>query len=366
MLPYLHRIDVAGFKSIRDQEILLSSLNVLIGANGSGKSNLIAVFRLLNEIVGESLQLHVAKSGGADQFLHFGRQNTEQIILHLTFGLNAYECKLVPTAEDGLIFANESAYFQAPGYDHPYQKHLGSGHKETQLLAESRGPESWTIADHILNAFKSWKIYHFHDTGTTARVKGTNDLDDNEVLRSDAGNLAPFLYRLRETDPAAYRNIVDAVRMVAPFFRDFNLRPDPLAERKIRLEWQENGSDSYFNAHALSDGTLRFICLATLLLQPELPTTVLIDEPELGLHPYAITMLAELLRSAATKTQLLVSTQSVTLVNQLEPEEVIVVDREEGESKFRRLGEEEIAGWIDDYSLGELWEKNVIGGRPTR
>jgi predicted ATPase len=365
-MPQLDRIHVAGFKSIRDQEISLGPLNVLIGANGSGKSNLIAVFRLLNEMVEEKLQVHVGKSGGADQLLHFGRQATDKIGLHLTFGPNAYTCELEPTIEDRLIFTKEQAFFQGKGYSSPYDEDLGSGHKETQLLAASRTTTRKTIADHVLAAIKSWKIYHFHDTSDSARVKGTSDLDDNERLRPDAGNLASFLYRLRETDRASYRNAVDTVRMVAPFFRDFNLRPDPLADRKIRLEWQDNGSDSYFNAHALSDGTLRFICLATLLLQPEMPTTVLIDEPELGLHPYAIAVLADLLRSAAARTQLLVSTQSVTLVDHLDPEDVVVVDREAGESLFHRLGEEEIAGWLDDYSLGDLWEKNVIGGRPAR
>jgi len=165
--------------------------------------------------------------------------------------------------------------------------------------------------------------------------------------------------------PAAFRSIEDAIRMVAPFFGRFNLHSDRLNPTKIRLEWQEKGSDTYFDAHAFSDGTLRVISLATLLLQPELPTIVLIDEPELGLHPYAITVLAGLLRAASTRTQLLVSTQSVTLVNQLSPEEIVVVDRKDGESTFRRLREEEIAGWIDDYSLGELWEKNVLGGRPS-
>jgi predicted ATPase len=222
------------------------------------------------------------------------------------------------------------------------------------------------ISSHVIRAFKNWKIYHFHDTSSSAKIKQKGDLSDNVTLRPDAGNLAAFLYRLRETRRDTYRNIVDAVRMVAPFFDDFDLRPDRLNPEKIRLEWHEKGSDSYFNAAALSDGTLRFISLATLLLQSKLPTTLLLDEPELGLHPYAITMLAELLRVAAERTQVLVSTQSVTLVNQLSPEEVIVVDRPEGESVFRRLSSDEIGSWLDDYALGELWEKNVVGGRPGR
>lgn len=364
-MPKLDCIRVAGFKSIRDQKIQLGTLNVLIGANGAGKSNFIGVFRLLNEILGENLQVTVAKAGGAERLLYFGRKQTDEILLRLQFGKNAYLCRLVPTAEDSLIFAEERASFRGEGYSRPYEENLGGGHKETALWKFVKSTGRTTIADHVVRAMKSWKLYHFHDTSDAARIKQTGDLDDNERLRPDAGNLAAFLYRLRETENEVYRNIVDAIRLVAPFFGDFNLRPDPLNPRKIRLEWQERGSDAYFDAHALSDGTLRFISLATLLLQPEPPTTILIDEPELGLHPYAITVLAEMFRSAAGRTQLLVSTQSVTLVNQLDPEDVIVVDREGPESVFRRLGEEAITSWLDDYALGELWEKNVLGGRPS-
>lgn len=364
-MAQLDQIQVAGYKSIREQTIDLRGLNVMIGANGAGKSNLIAVFRLLNEIINENLQVAVATAGGADALLHFGRKTTAEIRLRLQFGRNAYLCRLLPTAEDSLIFAEERIYFRGPGYEDPYDEKLGTGHRETNLNRMVAATPRRTIADHVLSAFKSWKIYHFHDTSGAAPVKQTGKLSDNARLRSDAGNLAAFLYRLQQRDGDSYRNITDAVRLVAPFFGDFNLRPNPLNPETIRLEWKERGSDAYFDAHALSDGTLRFICLATLLLQPKHPTTILIDEPELGLHPYAITVLAELFRSAATKTQLLVSTQSVTLVNQLSPEEVLVVDREGGESVFRRLGDDEIAGWLDEYALGELWEKNVLGGRPA-
>lgn len=365
-MPDLDKIRIAGFKSIRDQEITLGRLNVMIGANGAGKSNLIGVFRLLNEIVNRQLQLYVGRSGGADRLLHFGRKVTEKLELYFHFGANAYGCSLVPTAEDALIFGTERTFFQGPGYSVPFDEDLGSGQKETNLYNERSTEPRTRIARYVLTAFEGWKIYHFHDTSESSKIKQVGDLDDNTRLRPDAGNLAAFLYRLQETEKACFQNIVDTIRMVAPFFGDFVLQPDRLNPRKIRLEWLEKGSDAYFDAHSLSDGTLRFISLATLLLQPELPTTVLLDEPELGLHPYAITLLAELLRSAAQRTQILVSTQSVTLVNQLTPEDVIVVDRIEGESRFLRLEEAEIASWLEDYALGELWEKNVLGGRPAR
>jgi predicted ATPase len=194
------------------------------------------------------------------------------------------------------------------------------------------------------------------------RVAG--DVEDNRFLRPQAENLAPFLYWLQQKKPDHFATIQDTIRQIAPFFDEFRLAPSRLNEAKIRLEWKEKGSDTYFNAFALSDGTLRFICLATLLLQPELPVVVLLDEPELGLHPAAITLLADLLSSAATRTQVIVATQSVTLVNQFEPEQVWTVDREDNQSVFRRLSTQTMDAWLNDYALGELWEKNVLGARP--
>ncbi len=364
----LDRIQIAGFKSIRDQTLELRPLNVLIGANGAGKSNFIEVFRLLHEIVSQNLQLFVARSGGADRLLHFGTKETEEILLHLNFEQNSYRCRLVPAVDGSLIFAEERIYFQNLGYGSPFEASLGVGHRESLLPTEVgvHGPAS--ISHHVIAALQGWKVYHFHDTSPSARVKQIGDVDDNIALRSDAGNLAAFLYRLQEAHfdsfRNSFRNIVDTIRLVAPFIGGLDLRPDRLNPGKIKLEWNEKGSDAYFDAHALSDGTLRFLCLATLLLQPSLPTTVLIDEPELGLHPYAIAVLADLLRAAAERAQVIVSTQSVTLVNQLSPEDIVVVDREGRESVFRRQSSATIESWLDGYSLGELWEKNVLGGRP--
>lgn len=362
-MPALDRLLIRGFKSIRGADLDLRSLNVLIGANGAGKSNLIAVFDLLHALVNERLQVYVGQAAGAESFLHFGRKTTTEIKLRFRFGQRAYECELVPTDDDSLIFGDE--WLLIYGKDHKKDEWLGSGHPETKLTSriEQDAPRK-SVADIVSLAFKSWRVYHFHDTGRSAKVKQSGSIDDNEYLREDAENLTAFLYWLQQTSENVYSNIVETVRLVMPFFGDFRLRPSPLHEGKIKLEWQERGSDSYFDAHALSDGTLRFICLATLLLQPKPPTTILLDEPELGLHPFAITVLSDLLRSAAQRTQVIASTQSVTLVNQFAPEDLLVVDREGSESKFRRLGEEEIASWLDDYSLGELWEKNVLGGRP--
>jgi predicted ATPase len=359
----LDQIKVRGFKSIREMDLELRPLNILVGANGAGKSNFVSLFKLVNQIVEENLQVFVAKSGGADALLHYGRKTTHEIVVELQFGRNGYACKLIPSAGDTLIFSEESGWFHGQGYESPLTVILGRGHKESKLREQTIGAGR-SIERYVRGGLQSWRIYHFHDTSDSAQVKQIGNIDDNASLRADASNLAAFLYLLQRRYQGQYSLIVETIRMVAPFFDDFALRPSPLNPQKVQLEWREKSSDAYFNAYSLSDGTLRFMCLATLLLQPTLPSTILIDEPELGLHPYAITLLANLLRSAAAKTQVVISTQSVPLVNQFAPEDIVVVDREQGQSVFKRLNQQAIANWLEDYGVGDLWEKNVIGGRP--
>ncbi|HEV3155906.1 MAG TPA: AAA family ATPase [Candidatus Baltobacteraceae bacterium] len=356
----IRHIAVRGYKSIKSLDLPLGALNVLIGANGAGKSNFISVFRLLNELSEQNLQGFVARSGGANALLHYGRKTTKEIHIKLDSSKIGYETYLDPDAHDGFNFRKEAAIVYVEGDDlSPYRTFLGTGQRESLLPLVDP-----LTSSNVINMLNSLKIYHFHDTSPSASMKQTGDINDNATLRADASNLAAFLYRFQKNNEIYYRKIIDTIGLVAPFFRDFNLRADPLNPEKIRLEWRERASDAYFNAHALSDGTLRFICLATLLLQPDPPATILIDEPELGLHPSAIQTLVELFRLASEKSQLIVSTQSVSLVNQLTPEEIIVVDRAEDQSLFRRLQSNEITTWLEDYALGDLWEKNVIGGRP--
>lgn len=383
-MPTLGRIEIEGFKSIRQMALDLRPVNVLIGANGAGKSNFIGAFGLLQRMMEGRLQLHVAQAGGADTLLHFGRKQTQSMRLSLRFapGEAFYLANLVPSANDALIFAKEAWGFESDAGSQATSSPSGAdGLNESVLLEQWDQPKvlpSNQAQDDAQKLFEQWsaprkqvrgilrgaRVYHFHDTSSAAKVKQTQALGDNETLRTDASNLAAFLFLLQEKHPDSYRRIVATVQLAAPFFNDFRLRPSPFNEQKILLEWSERSSDAYFNAHALSDGTLRFICLATLLLQPEPPPLIIIDEPELGLHPYAIQLLADLVSSASAKSQVILSTQSVTLVNQFAPEDLVVVDRREGESLFRRLTPEETQSWLDSYSLGELWEKNVIGGRP--
>lgn len=361
----LKRISIAGYKSIERVDVELARLNVLIGANGAGKSNFVGIFELLREIVEGRLQAHVARQGGADALLRFGQKHTPALELGFDFDPNGYRLRLAPSNDGGLFIEDEVCSFRGGGYERPYEVSIGTGGaRESRLsVAARRRP----AADYVLRSVASWRVYHFHDTTAAARIKQHGEVGDMDALRSDASNLAAFLFRLEKTAQDSFALITRMVQRVAPFFERFRLRPDPINEDKIRLEWVEKGSDTYFNAHALSDGTLRFICLATVLLQPDMPSVVLLDEPELGLHPLAITLLAELLRRASNDTQLIVSTQSVTLVDNLEPRDLLVVERRPPAraSVFRRMDPDDVQQWIEDYSLGELWQKNVLGGRPS-
>jgi predicted ATPase len=359
----LEQLKIKNFKSIRDQTLRLGPLNVFIGGNGSGKSNLIGVFHFLNRVVAGDLQNYTGETGGADSILHFGRKQSPSLSVELEFAqgnlANGYAFQLRPTVEDRFIFSSESFWFHDRQYRNPLSNYLGSGHSESLVQKSTE-----RIAGYVRHDLDSYRIYHFHDTSPSAKVKQTGDIDDNRRLNTDAGNLAAFLYRLQQKHASHFQNIEDTIRQIAPFFEGFRLEPSRLNPDKIRLEWREIGSETYFNAHALSDGTLRFMCLATLLLQPTMPTVILLDEPELGLHPAAIGLLAALLESTSQKTQILVATQSVTLINQFTPEFVWVVERENRASVFKRLESADMSAWLENYSLGELWEKNILGGRP--
>ena len=359
----LDRFDVRGFKSLRAlDDFEPRSLNVLIGPNGAGKTNFIDLFRLLARVAEGRLQVFVAEQDGPDGLLFGGRKRTERIEAEFQFGEDAYFFSLLPVG-GRLVFGSEEMRFIS-GNSPTYTNSLGSGHAESGLEAAS-GKSLGSIASYVRKAIAGWRVFHFHDTSATAPVRQTQGLRDNLLLKPDAGNLGAFLRRLRERYPDHYRQIVEVVRLAAPFFGDFVYRRD--TGDSMELEWFEaDDPDTVLGPRQFSDGTLRFICLATLLLQPvELqPELILIDEPELGLHPYALTLLAEMLQHASDSRQIIASTQSADLVSEFDPEDVVVVDRKEGASTFTRLDQDDLREWLEDYALGDLWKMNIFGGRP--
>jgi len=350
-------INIVGYKSIASLGIDLSAINVLIGQNGAGKSNFLSVFKLLNKIGEGKLKLHTQKNK-AENLLYYGSKVTEEISIGLLFDLFNYSIQLQPANDDTLFISQESIF------SHAIQKATFTeyGLRESSLSEKSK---SDALANEVKNYFEKLWVYHFNDTTESARVKKYFRVIENTELFEDAGNLASFLYLLKETQSEYYERIVKTIQLVIPYFNNFILRPDPYNNDEIHLEWSDKyRSGRIFTANELSDGSIRFICIATLLLQKVLPDIILLDEPELGLHPAAITVLAGLIKKASKRSQVIISTQSVSLVNEFEPEDIIVVEKKEAETTFKRLEAGKLESWLNEYSLGELWDKNIIGGNP--
>ncbi|MCX6020441.1 MAG: AAA family ATPase, partial [Chloroflexi bacterium] len=322
-MPAVHAITVRGFKSIAALENLeLRAINILIGANGSGKSNFLGVFSFLHAVREGRLRYYVIQAGGADKVLHFGAKVTSRLEIRAEFeeGTYRYETSFSTTGYDQLYTVGEAVSLWNI-------QRIPNGLLSSKALtpvgteAALSDPRVSGIEKKVRDRVGDWRVYHFQDTSANSQLKTTADLNDNRYLHPDGGNLAAFLYLLRERHNVCYERIRRTIQQVAPFFDDFLLEPQRLNPDKIRLEWRHRDSDAYFDVSSLSDGTLRFIALATLFLQPEAdrPSVILVDEPELGLHPYAVSLLAALIQKAAVTTQVIVSTQSPLLLDYFEP-----------------------------------------------
>lgn len=366
----LAKLELRGFKSIKDAELEFNNLNVLIGANGAGKSNLIEFFHMLSYMLASpsgALQRYVVEYGnGANRLLHDGAKRTPQIEAHIVLGTaqgrNDYRFRLFHSAGDTLLFAEEACRFSRGTSLNNKWVELSSGNRESSLL-DRGGEETRKTRTTIASLLRGLVVYHFQDTSKEARIKTRWNVSDGTYLKYDAANLAPVLLVLREQFEKYYRRIVETIRQIAPFFDDFVLEPQA---NTLLLSWRERGSDLVFSAEQASDGTLRTMALVTALLQPEqkLPALMILDEPELGLHPYAIQIIAGLIKSVAQNRQVLVATQSPLLLDQFDANDIVVVEREGRSSTFRRQTEEKLHEWLSEYTLGDLWEKNILGGRP--
>lgn len=366
----LKTIKIKGYKSIQEMDLQLAPINVLIGANGAGKSNFISFFKLLRWMMQNpgQLQLFIGQSGGANTLLFDGASITPQLQTELQFetdaGRNDYSFRLFHAAGDTLIFVEEKYRFSRKSFGNLAEwNSLDGGHKEAKLIdiANSNNPTAKTIFRLIQNC----AVYQFHNTSDTARIRQRWNIDDNRYLREDGANLAPFLLRLRENEPTYYQRIVETITQIAPFFANFVLEP---VNNYVILQWRERDTDLVFSSYQASDGTLRTIALITLLLQPtdNLPDVLILDEPELGLHPYAINIIGGLIESISYHTQVILATQSTLLIDCFEPKDIIVVERRNRQSYFDRLDDSNLQDWLNEYSLSELWNKNIIGGRPSR
>ncbi|OQX72161.1 MAG: hypothetical protein B6D61_14905 [Bacteroidetes bacterium 4484_249] len=371
----LKNIEIKGFKSIntKGQNIPIGDITILLGANGSGKSNLISFFQMINYITTGALQKYIGLSGSANSFLYFGSKQTTRITAELTFSdsksEDKYKFSLAHAAGDILIFTEEILVWKQKDKVTPFKISLDPGLKESGLFEYCKKNETktgWVI----FNLLKDCQVFQFHDTSSEARIRNSGYINDTEFLRSDGGNLAAFLYAIKNQNDSEkyYERIIRYIKMAMPQFNNFVLLPSAQNQNYIMLNWLENDSEYLFGPHQISDGSLRFMALATLLMQPpkSLPRVVILDEPELGLHPSAISLLAGMVKTASQNCQIILATQSTRLIDEFEANDIVVVERNEKEkcSIFNKLNEEALGNWLDRYSMSELWEKNIIGGRP--
>lgn len=371
----LTNIQLKGFKSIdvEGQDIPIQDITILLGANGSGKSNLISFFKMLNYIMTGALQTYIGDSGWADSLLYYGSKKTPRLTATISFAntedTDRYQFSLAHTVGDTLIFTEETLLWHQHDKEKPRTIQLAPGVRESELfnLWKERKDKTASI---IADLLRGCRVFQFHDTSKEAKIRNSGYIEDGAFLRSDGGNLAAFLYAMKQQKKHVpyYQRIVRYIQMVMPQFKDFVLEPSARNSNYIFLNWLEKNSDYLFGPHQISDGSLRFMALAALLLQPPttLPKVIVLDEPELGLHPFAISVLADMIRATSLQSQIILATQSTRFVDEFEAKDLVIVERDAKAncSRYRKLDEGKLSAWLNEYSMSELWEKNVLGGRP--
>jgi len=350
-------IEISGYKSIHQERIDLKPINILIGANGSGKSNFISFFNFLNKLYNKNLNEYIALTGGENKLLHKGQKVTDQILFKVEFdkGTNGYSANL-KLGTEGFVFTDERLIYKGD-----------SGRNINRFGVEAKIKDTNDYrTKYIIRYLNGFRIYHFHDTSTKSPFTVLSHIEnDMYYLYHDGANLPAFLYHIQQNNKIVYRRIIKTIQSIAPYFSDFVLLPN--RESFIRLQWKDKYSDVVYGTTDLSDGTIRFIALTVLFLQPNLPDTIIIDEPELGLHPSAIAKLAGMIKSASSKKcQVIIATQSTDLISHFAPESIITIDQVDGCSKFNRLNSNTLHQWLQDYTVDDLWKRNIITtGQPN-
>lgn len=371
----LKKVNIGGYKSFQPegQEISFGDITVLLGANGSGKSNLVSFFRMLNYLTTKGLQIYIERQGSASSLLYYGAKTTN----HIDFSLSFEQCKpdgcrtimyegtLSYGMPDRLFLSKEKVTYKRTAESIPKEYYITSNLVESGLSEDSHTPSKILIK--ILSQIRA---YQFHDTSDTAKIKMKGYVEDCGYLRSDAGNLAAFLKSMKEKPERKkyYDRIIRHIQKVMPQFFDFEFENPSANDKYVMLNWYDNTKDYLFGPHQISDGSLRYMALTALLLQPPemLPGVIVLDEPELGLHPTALAELAAMIRMVSANCQVIIATQSTRLVDEFEPDQIVVVERDEENhcSQFKRLDKDKLKDWVTHYSMSELWEKNVLGGQP--
>jgi predicted ATPase len=366
----IDKITIKGFKSVNSLiDFKPGAINVFIGQNGAGKSNFIGFFKFLSNMLSGTGNLadYTGLNGGASVFLFDGPEVTPQLTGYLAMktdsGLNEYKFRLSHASSDSFIYTEEQFRYTAKELSQgtQYWYDLGSGHRESALInAESTGKTQGTVKKMLQQLI----TYQFHNTTFNSPIRNNkSDIDNNWFLEEDGRNLSSVLLELRDNQPAIYQKVITIIQQIIPFFDDFVLIDQ---YGKTYLRWKEKNSNVTFVATQASDGMLRAMALVTLLCLPpqRLPAAMFLDEPELGLHPSAVKTICELIQGVSEYCQIFIATQDADMLNEFEPEDIVVVTRDGRKSEFRRLIKEDLTEWVGTYSLSELWHQNIIGGKP--
>lgn len=365
----LQEVMIKGYKSISSDypvTLKLGDINILLGANGAGKSNIISFFKMISYMMSRSFEKYVELAGTSNSLLYYGSKKTPVIAAEMKFAddrsIDTYQFTLSKATPDRLAITEENVFWHREGEEKPYQVVIEPNFKESALVGNKD-----RVAQSIYKMLSFCKVYQFHDSSTEGPLRQACPVETANYLQSHGNNLPSFLLYLKEYFKDSYTRIVNYVREVIPQFQDFYLEP---TGNNISLKWTDNSASDYvFNAHQLSDGSIRFIALATLLLQPAktMPSVVIIDEPELGLHPFAIAQLTEMIKDASIHAQIIIASQSKDLVDYFDIDNVSVVEMDEKNSctTVKKLVHKEFDAWLEHYSVSELWDKNIIGGRPV-
>ncbi len=367
-------VHVKGFRSLADFRVDdLPGVTVMIGPNGAGKSNFLRFFEMMGWMLTAPRRLarFVRWQGGADDQLFGGHARTKRIeadvALRTSAGRADYRFSLAHTNPDCLEFDDERFRLRGgdPPNDLPWQE-LGSGHPEAKIL-EARSTDNTNVfgagATAIVETLRSCSCYQFHDTSDRSPIKKAWDASDCGRLRGDGGNLAAVLHFLEQNDVRRYESICYHVGRVLPVFDRFVLDE---SHDGLILRWKAKNSNKNCGAHLASDGSLRIFALVTLLNLPLdlLPHVILLDEPALGLHPAAISLVGGMIRSLAARRQIIVATQSSLLVDVFELDQLFVLDLDGDATTVQRMKSDDYREWLEEYSTGQLWEKNLLGGYP--
>lgn len=378
----INRIRIGGFRRLYDVDLQIKPLMVLIGANGVGKTSLLDVLALLSASAEGRLNDELSELGGVVSVLTRARADAVSLLVDMEvpgYEPLEYDLSLSPKG-NGYAITREVLSQARVGYPEPF-KHVDSRDgdikyfqiEESRLVRPdwehdpletslSQVPKMFRQPEELRRILGSATQYHVLNVGPRAPVKLPQQMRPATLPGADGEELVSYLYYLREADPNRFESIHDSLAAAFPDFEGLSF--PPVAAGMLAMTWKDKNFAKPLYMNELSEGTLRFLWLASLLQSPGLSTITMIDEPEVSLHPELLSLLADLMREASQRTQLIVATHSDRLIRFLRPEEVVVMDvGEDGLATATWADTLDLEEWLAEYSLDEVWRMGRMGGR---